>query len=95
MKEKRNLIHHLLQEMDLEGENIPGRSLVEIAGNERVLIENHLGVKAYSREKICICVKFGLVNIIGCSLELCHMTREQLIITGRIDAITLHRREKK
>jgi len=95
MKEKRNLVQQLLRQMDLEGESIPGKSLVEIAGNQRVLIENHMGVKAYSRERILIQVKSGTVEICGCCLELCQMTREQLVITGRIAGVTLHGREKQ
>ena len=36
--------------------------IVEIAGDRRVLIENHFGVKEYSREKIGVKVKYGLVE---------------------------------
>ena len=64
----------------------------EIAGDRRVLIENHFGVKEYSREKIGVKVKYGLVCVCGCDLELIRMTKEQLIISGRIDAVTLIRR---
>lgn len=77
---------------DLGEETLPGQSLVEIAGDRRVLIENHCGVKEYSRERIGIKVKFGQLNICGSCLELRHMTRQQLLISGRIDAVTLCRR---
>mgnify|MGYP002456976651 CR=1 FL=1 len=69
-----------------------GQPIVEIAGDRRVLIENHFGVKEYSREKIGVKVKYGLVCVCGCNLELIRMTKEQLIISGRIDAVTLIRR---
>ena len=37
-------------------------------------------------------MKYGLVCVCGCDLELIRMTKEQLIISGRIDAVTLIRR---
>ena len=77
---------------DLSAEPLPGQPIVEIAGDRRVLIENHFGVKEYSREKIGVKVKYGLVCVCGCNLELIRMTKEQLIISGRIDAVTLIRR---
>ena len=94
MKEKRNLLQRLAEGVDLPGEPLPGQPIAEIAGDRRVLIENHHGVKEYTREKICINVKFGQLSVCGCGLELSLMTREQLVISGRIDSITLHRREK-
>ena len=68
--------------------------IVELAGDRRVLIENHLGVITYGKEKIIVKVKYGAVCICGCSLELTHMTKEQLVIFGTIQSISLHRRER-
>ena len=92
MKQKRDLLSYLTTDPELPGELLPGQSLVEISGDCRVLIENHAGVIEYSRERIGVGVKFGQVTICGCGLELCRMTREQLIIRGRIDAVSLTRR---
>ena len=94
MKENWNLARILSRELDLNGENVPGRSLIEIAGTERVLIENHLGVTRYTREAIGIRTKSGWVEICGRGLELCHMSREQLVIRGTIAAVALHRRDE-
>lgn len=63
--------------------------LVELAGQNRVLIENHLGVLAYSLEEIQIKVCYGSVCIIGSDLRLLEMNREQLVICGKIDALQL------
>lgn len=79
---------------DAEIENMPGQPIVEIAGSQRVLIENHLGVLGYSRERILVKVKFGCIHVCGCGLELLRMTREQLVIRGRIDGVTLQRRDR-
>lgn len=84
----------LAEESGIGTESLPELSVVEIAGSSRVLIENHLGVMGYSRERILVKVKFGCVSVCGCGLELLRMTREQLVIRGRIDGVTLQRREK-
>ena len=46
------------------------QTIVEIAGDRRILIENHLGVVTYGQEKVIVKVKYGAVSICGCSLEL-------------------------
>lgn len=85
-------LNRLAEGADLGEEPIPSQPIVEIAGDRRVLIENHYGVKEYSRERIGVKVKYGQVNICGACLELRHMTKAQLVISGRIDAVTLCRR---
>lgn len=94
MAREHRLLERIAEEMDLPGEPIPGQSILELSGDSRVLIENHLGITQYCREKICVKVKFGHIAICGCNLEMASMTREQLIITGRIDAVTVHRRKE-
>ena len=88
----RGILQRLADGAGLPGEPLPGQSIVEIAGNTRLLVENHYGVKEYSRERIGVKVKFGMVVVDGQGLELTRMTREQLIISGCIHAVTLHRR---
>ena len=68
--------------------------IIEVAGDRRVLIENHLGVITYGKEKIVVKMRYGSVSTCGCSLEIAHMTKEQLTIFGHIHSVALHRREK-
>lgn len=82
----------LARDADIHGQPLPGVPIVELAGDRRVLIENHCGVREYSRERIGVKVKFGMVLVCGSCLELSRMTREQLVICGRIDSVTLERR---
>lgn len=88
----RFLLDRLTEEADLAGEPLPGQPIVELAGDRRVLIENHFGVKEYGSQRITVKVKYGCVCICGCGLELQRMTREQLVICGRIDSVTVQRR---
>lgn len=91
MGEVGNWIDKFRQQMSRIPEPVPGLPLVEIAGQGRVLIENHLGVCCYGRELIRIRVSYGQIAVTGCRLELARMSRETVVITGRIDSITLHR----
>ena len=83
MDRGRTFWERLADDVDLASEPLPGQPIVELAGERRVLIENHLGVKAYSRESILVKVKFGCICVCGSGLELTRMTREQLLIRGK------------
>lgn len=93
MNPKQKLKNYL-SEKTINPELFPVLPIVELAGGSRVLIENHLGVTQYSREKIGIKMKYGEIQILGCGLTLEQMTRAKLVVTGRIDDICLRRREK-
>ena len=93
MKAKENIFQQIAERVELNGEPIPGQPGVEIGGENRVLIENYAAVREYSPEKICVRVKYGSVIVTGCELELRRMTKDQLVISGRIDGVNLQRRK--
>ena len=90
MAKGNNFFVQMMEDSSMDA--VGGKPIIEIAGDRRVLIENHQGVAAYGREKILVHVKFGSVCICGCNLEMLRMTREQLVICGRIDSVALQRR---
>ena len=90
MQKGRHFLTHVLEESAMDAVSV--QPIIEIVGDRRVLIENHQGVTAYGKEKIMVGVKFGSVCICGCNLEMMHMTKEQLVICGRIDSVSLQRR---
>ena len=92
MNRRRGFLERLAEGADLPGEAMPGQPLVELAGDRRVLLENHNGVTEDGRERISVRVRYGQLVVCGCGLELARMTKEQLVIIGRIDGVTLHRR---
>ena len=92
MGKGRRFLERMVTDTELMQEPMPGQTIVEMAGYSRVLIENHKGVRAYGREKIVVGVGYGLLTVCGCNLELQHMSKEQLVIRGRIDGVNLHRR---
>ena len=83
----------LADRAELESEPMPAQPIIEVAGDRRVLVENHRGVSAYSTHRILIKVSFGAVCVCGCGLQLIRMTKEQLVIRGRIDSVSLQRRK--
>ncbi len=91
MEKKRSILEQLTTAADLMEEPIPSQPLVEIAGERRVLIENHRGVVEYGTKTIRVKVKFGQICICGCDLELARMVKGQLIVTGRVDGVHLIR----
>lgn len=88
----RQLLRRLTEGIDLPGESLPGQPLVELAGDQRVLIENHMGVTEYGADQIRVQVRYGQICVRGERMELARMTKEQLVIAGRIDSVTLIRR---
>lgn len=92
MTKGKDILRGLTREGTLQDQPLPGLPIVELAGNRRVLIENHCGVREYSRERIGVKVKSGLVVICGQGLELSRMTRELLVIQGTIEAVRLEGR---
>ena len=91
MKQRGSILQRIADGSDLPNEPIPAMPLVELAGDRRVLIENHKGVTEYSREKIRVQVRYGQLCVCGGGWELAMMSKEQLVICGRIDSVSLIR----
>lgn len=91
MAREINLMQRLSVSADLEDEPLPGLPLVEIAGDKRVLVENHCGVMEYSDTVVGVRVKFGKILVCGSKLRLSRMTRGQLIVSGCIECVRIIR----
>lgn len=89
---QRKWMDRIVRAADLQCEPIPGQPLVEILGQQRVLIEHHAGVIEYSRERIQVKMCYGCLCVCGQELMLARMTADQLIITGQIDSVSIDRR---
>lgn len=89
MGKRRNFLEAVAVSAQLPTEPIPGLPLVELAGERRVLVENHRGVVQYSDREIRIKVSYGHISVSGSGLTLAKMTKQQLVITGCIHAVML------
>lgn len=94
MGKGRFFLDKFAEEVEDSSEAFPIKSIIEVAEDRRVLIENHCGIIAYSREKITVKVKIGCIHICGCGLEIVKMTKEQVVIFGQIQQVMLQRRNK-
>lgn len=89
--EKRNYLRRIMDAAHLSSEPQPGQPIVELVGDQRVLIEGHCGVLEYDHSMICVRIKRGSLCVKGCNLELMQMSKNQLIICGEICAVLLHK----
>lgn len=92
MGQKGNWIQRIADGTQLYGESVPGQTIIEIAGDRRILVEQHEGVVEYGIQRIRIKAKYGIICITGCQLQLKQMSREQLIVTGQIESVQIQRR---
>ena len=91
MKNKKGVVRKLSEDASSYAQFLPGVPIVEIAGDKRVLIENHSGVTEYSPQRISVRVSFGCICICGDNMELSCMSGQQLVIGGRIDNVSIIR----
>ena len=77
-------IHNAMEQKQDLLKTVP---IAELAGYNRLLVENHQGVLAYSPLEIQMKVSFGKIAVTGTNLQLMQISREQLVITGRITGI--------
>ena len=73
----------------LPAEIVPGVPKLSMSGGSSVLIENHGGLKSYTRDCIEVRGKDFVLQIRGEDLELTMMTKMWLAIRGIIVAIEL------
>lgn len=68
----------------LQPDALRPRTLAELYGTERLLVEQHRGIESYGTECIRIAATFGRLVVEGQDLRLCCMSRSQLVIRGRL-----------
>lgn len=95
MADGKNWMRHIMDSAELYGESLPRVPLLELAGDSRVLIECHCGVLEYTSTLVTVRVCYGQISIAGYGLEIAVMSRQCLVISGRIDNIRLDRKEDR
>lgn len=65
------------------------RTLTELYGCERLLVEQHRGIVGYGSDCIRIGTTFGILEVCGQQLRLCCMSPTQVVIRGRIAGIRI------
>ena len=88
---KWSVINHLAEQADLGTEPLPTQCLVEIYGDCRVLVENHMGIFEYAQDKVSVHTKNGILSVLGIHLRITMMTKNRLVICGHINGVMLER----
>lgn len=81
---KKSRLDEILSIPDDVSTNIPK---ITILGFEKALIENHKGILEYQDFFVRLNTYIGIININGFNLKLEDMTKDDLMITGKIDSI--------
>ena len=91
MGEKRRpgLLERTAQLLDLPADALAGVPRLEVIGDSQLRMENHKGILSYGTEEICVSGGAFLVRIRGEGLDLKAMTGLELLVCGRIMAVTL------
>ena len=79
----------LARQTDLPADIVAGVIKVTLTGAERVLVENHRGILAYTDGLVEVNGKGVLLRIRGERLLLRAMDSEMLLVTGRIFGLDL------
>ncbi|MCY0869749.1 MAG: YabP/YqfC family sporulation protein [Firmicutes bacterium] len=66
---------------------------ITLVGDGRVTVENFQRLRELSSEELLLQTAIGDVSIRGAALRVSHMVAEQLVVEGRIAAVTLQERE--
>ena len=88
---RRKILRTITDQVGLHSEAVSGVTLLEISGDDRVLLENYLCILGYTDSLVRVRVEFGVYEISGCSLVISCIQKEQMVIYGRVDCITLRR----
>jgi sporulation protein YqfC len=78
------------KEYEFLGESLSKYPLVEIAGNKRVIVENHMGIVKYGAQEIGVKVRDGKICVSGVGLEIACIAKDKLVIYGRIEGVCLY-----
>lgn len=62
---------------------------ITIIGFNETLIENYKGILEYEEIYIRINTHIGIININGFNLNLEQMSKDDILVTGKIESITL------
>lgn len=89
MNHNDRFVHSAMRACRLDRDSLPGRSLIEICEQRRVLIEHHLGIINYGYCEITVRVSFGSVAISGENLKLRLLSKEKMVISGSISGVKL------
>lgn len=86
---RRSVAERVADAFALPADAVAGMPRVELVGDSQLRVECHRGILAYEPTDIHVGAGKLTIRIRGLGLELGSMTREALLITGRILSVEL------
>ncbi len=68
---------------------VAGMSFVSLTGNTQLVMENHRGLRCFSSQCMVVASAHGILTVMGDDLLVQILTRDELIIRGRIRQVIL------
>lgn len=89
MNMKKQLNKAIAAGLDIPSETLCRQAVVTFHGKEEVTVENHRGILGYDENLIQIAVRAGYILIHGGNLQIVHMSKNCLRITGTISSMEM------
>ncbi len=62
---------------------------ITVVGDRQVLVENHRGIASYRPDLLSIGYSSGRVSIRGCRLSIASISKDEVLIEGRVTTIRI------
>ncbi|NBI07016.1 sporulation protein YqfC [Senegalia massiliensis] len=79
-----NIKTNIAEVLELPKEIVLDLPKITLIGNIQLYIENHKGIVEYSKERIRINSKSGIIRIIGKDLVIKNIVSEEVVVSGKI-----------
>ena len=76
----------------LHAESVLGTPVLELCGDERVLVENVKKVISFCEDEVLLTVCYGCIRVVGKGLVLDYLGSDRILIVGRILTIGIERK---
>ncbi|WP_010168526.1 YabP/YqfC family sporulation protein [Candidatus Epulonipiscium viviparus] len=90
IKELTKTFKNFISSIDGVEESIIGLPLITIIGEDNLRVENFSSIIEYNQEIIRLKTKIGVISIIGKNLLAKSMTKEEIVIRGKISGVNLN-----
>lgn len=77
--------------LDIPDQTLPGDPIIEIYADRRVLIEGRCAVIQYGTSCIRVKNQLGIVCVSGCGLCMAELSKNRMVITGKIENLSIVR----
>ncbi|WP_130806628.1 sporulation protein YqfC [Senegalia massiliensis] len=84
-----NIKTNIAEVLELPKEIVLDLPKITLIGNIQLYIENHKGIVEYSKERIRINSKSGIIRIIGNDLVIKNIVSEEVVVSGKIINVEL------